>query len=213
MINDLIAAFLLGLISAGHCMGMCGGLMVAAGIHSKTALVAMSYNVGRLLSYMTLGLVFGSITLLLPDQFLPLLKLLSASLLLLAALYLLNANQWITSVEKLGLPIWKLVKPSAQKLLPVKNGATAIGLGYLWGFIPCGLVYTALAFSLGQKSPLSTTMLMLAFGLGTFPAMMGMSLLANHLRKWLSLPSVKALLAATMVIFSLTIIWSVFVPS
>lgn len=213
MTNDLVAAFLLGLISAGHCMGMCGGLMVAAGINSRTATVTVSYNLGRLASYVSLGLVFGSLSLLMPAQFLPVLKLLSATLLILAALYLLNANQWITAIEKVGLPLWKVTKPTAQRLLPVKNWYSALGLGYLWGFIPCGLVYTALAFSLAQPSAISTAGLMLAFGIGTFPAMMGMSLLANHLRKWLAMKPVKLILASTMVIFALTIMWGVFKPS
>lgn len=209
MMTELFAAFLLGLVSAGHCMGMCGGIVVAGGIQAQSAVYAALYNAGRLGSYLTLALVFGVMAGALPDKAFPFLKLLSAGLLILTALYLIGVNRWITRIEVVGLPIWKLSQPIARKLLPVSHPGSALLLGYFWGFIPCGLVYTALAFSLAQPTVGWTMLSMLCFGLGTFPAMMGVAMLASSLRRWLSRKWVKTGLAIMMIAMAFVIIMQV----
>lgn len=196
--TELLAAFLLGLVSAGHCLGMCGGLVVAAGIQAQSAIYAALYNVGRIGSYLTLAFVVGLLSSRLPESVFPVLKLLSAGLLLLTALYLVGLNRWITKIEIIGTPIWKISQPLAQRILPIRRPGSALLLGYFWGFIPCGLVYTALTFSLAQPGLGLTVLSMAAFGLGTFPAMMGAALLAASLRQFLAKTRVRAGLAVMM---------------
>ncbi|WP_196157275.1 sulfite exporter TauE/SafE family protein [Reinekea sp. G2M2-21] len=201
--TDYLAAFLLGLVSSGHCMGMCGGLMLAAGLNASKPIIAIGYNIGRLGTYMTLGISFGALAGLLPEQFLPVLKILSASLLLLTALYLLELSTIVNRIEIIGKPLWSLAQKPARRLLPVNKLSTSIALGFLWGLIPCGLVYTALAFSLSQTSATSAAVSMFSFGLGTFPSMLGASLLASRVRPWLINPWFKKTFALMLAVFAM----------
>lgn len=200
---DLLGAFLLGLVSSGHCLGMCGGLMVAAGMQSMRPIYAVSYNMGRLLAYLSLAAVGSVVVIPLPQAVLPLLKLLSTALLVLTALYLANLNGWITKIEALGTPLWRLTSPRARRLLPVSSATTALQLGYFWGFIPCGLVYTALAHSLLQADLIGSLVAMLAFGLGTLPMMISTALAANQMRKLLHYRALRLGLALTMLSLAL----------
>jgi sulfite exporter TauE/SafE len=210
MMTNLFPAFLLGLISASHCLGMCGGLMVAAGLNSNKPLLALGYNLGRLVTYVALGTFFGLFTFALPLSFFPYLKLISALLLLLTALYLVGANQLIQKIEYLGKPFWRIAQRYAKKVLPAKTFGSALALGFFWGFIPCGLVYTAVVFSLSQTSLTLTSLSMLAFGLGTLPAMVGVSLFASQLRPLLAKTRSKQVMAIMMLIFSAAMAWQAF---
>ncbi|EAR10283.1 sulfite exporter TauE/SafE family protein [Reinekea blandensis] len=205
MLTEYSAAFLLGLVSAGHCLGMCGGIVLAAGLQAKSAAYSILYNIGRIGSYATLALIFGSLASMLPEQTFPAMKLISSLLLVLTALYLSGLSHLITRIEVIGKPIWALSQPVAKRLMPVRHPGTALLLGYFWGFIPCGLVYTALTFSLAQPTVGQSMISMLSFGLGTFPAMIGATLLATTLRAWLAKSAIRWLLAGMMIIMALII--------
>ena len=208
--TDFLAAFLLGLVSASHCLGMCGGLMVAAGLNSRSPLVAVSYNIGRMSTYVFLGATFGFLADFLPSNILPFLKISSATLLILTAFYLLGISQIIQKIEYIGKPIWSIAQPVAKKLLPIHSPLTALALGFFWGFIPCGLVYTALAFSLSQANASISALTMFFFGLGTFPAMISAALMANKVRPLLTNVRVKRILATMMLGFAILIVWQEF---
>ncbi|WP_320823516.1 sulfite exporter TauE/SafE family protein [Reinekea sp.] len=203
--TDLLAAFLIGLVSAGHCLGMCGGLMVAAGLNSTRPILTAYYNIGRITTYVVLASVLSYFSHLLPSHTLPWLQILSGCLLLLSALYFLGWNHWLKKFEQVGVPLWRRLQPLSKKLLPIDSAKTAYCIGLLWGFIPCGLIYTAIAFSLGMANVLHSALAMLCFGLGTLPAMIGSALMANRIRPWLYHPKVKFILAALMLLFALTI--------
>jgi len=205
--TEYFSAFLIGLVSASHCLGMCGGLMVAAGLNSGHPSLAIFYNVGRISTYVLLGTLLAFFSNLLPDLILPYLKILSGFLLIFSAFYFLGLGQFIKSFEKLGLPLWKTIQPLTKKLLPVQSNLTAYILGILWGFIPCGLVYTAVAFSLTLNNVIGSSLAMLFFGIGTLPAMIGSALMANKIRPLLYHPKVKFILSAILVIFAL-LIWA-----
>ncbi len=177
--------------------------MLAAGLNASKPIIAIGYNIGRLGTYMTLGISFGALAGLLPEQFLPVLKILSASLLLLTALYLLELSTIVNRIEIIGKPLWSLAQKPARRLLPVNKLSTSIALGFLWGLIPCGLVYTALAFSLSQTSATSAAVSMFSFGLGTFPSMLGASLLASRVRPWLINPWFKKTFALMLAVFAM----------
>lgn len=208
--TDCFAAFLLGLVSSGHCLGMCGGLMVAAGFNASKPSIALGYNLGRLLTYVLLGLSFGAIAAFLPADFIPFLKLVSAVLLVLTSLYLLGISQLVNKLEIIGIPLWTIAQKQAKRLLPVKSIPASILLGLFWGFIPCGLVYTALAFSLSKSSALESATIMLSFGVGTLPAMIGASVLAVRIRPALTHPVIRASLAILLLLFALFIVVDAF---
>ncbi|MFQ3230271.1 sulfite exporter TauE/SafE family protein [Reinekea sp.] len=210
MLNSLISAFIIGIVSAGHCFGMCGGLVVAAGFNSTHKSYLWLYNIGRISTYVILGALFGLTSAVLPDTAVPILKGLSVILLILTAFYFMGITSAVTSLEKAGLPIWRKIQPLTRKLLPVSSAKAALSLGLLWGFIPCGLVYTALAFAMSLGNSVNSMLAMLAFGLGTFPAMISVGLAANVVRPLLAKRSVRVGLGSVLLITALILAYSTF---
>lgn len=204
---ELFSAFLIGLVSASHCLGMCGGLMVAAGLNSSRPALAIFYNLGRISTYVVLGAVFGAFADLLPSNTMPYLQVFSGLLLILSALYLIGQTAWLTKIERIGNPLWHYLQPMAKKLLPITSPYTSYGLGIIWGFIPCGLVYTALAFSLSLNGTVNSALAMLFFGLGTFPAMVGSALMAVRIKPLLYHPRIKMLLSLVMLSLACLILY------
>lgn len=169
------ALFLVGLLGAGHCVGMCGGIVGAltfsAPAGTKAVGVQLAYNVGRLASYVAMGAMAGAVGgfvggLLLWQR---LLQAVAALMLVAMGLYLLGATTTLAWLEKAGGRIWQRIQPLTQRFLPVRGIAQALPLGLLWGWLPCGLVYSALATALASGSAGRGAMAMLAFGLGTLP--------------------------------------------
>ncbi|WP_051207441.1 sulfite exporter TauE/SafE family protein [Saccharospirillum impatiens] len=198
MMVDALSAFLIGIISAGHCLGMCGGLTLAFGVNSKGTAVLAAYNLGRISTYTGLGFLIGAGLAWLPASAIPVLRLIASALLVLIALYYLNIASWITRVEHLALPLWRRVQPLARRWLPVTRVRQAYPLGLVWGFLPCGLVYSALGFAATAANPWASASLMLCFGLGTLPAMMLTGAAARPFQRGLNLPWVRRLLGISL---------------
>jgi sulfite exporter TauE/SafE len=87
-------------------------------------------------------------------------------------LYLLGLPQLVMPLEKVGGRLWRRVQPLASPFLPVRRFSQALPLGLVWGWLPCGLVYTALTSALSSGAPWRGALIMLAFGAGTLPAML-----------------------------------------
>lgn len=202
MLADALSAALIGLISAGHCLGMCGGLTVALGFHSHGHSTLVAYNLGRIVTYALLGLLVGFGLSWLPQAAIPALRLLAAVLLILIALYYLNIAAWITRLEQLALPLWRRLQPLTRAWLPARRPGQAFRVGLVWGFLPCGLVYTALGYAAAQASPVRSGIMMLAFGAGTLPAMVATGALSQRLNRGLTLPWVRRLIGLTLLFFA-----------
>ncbi|WP_027695296.1 sulfite exporter TauE/SafE family protein [Vibrio litoralis] len=189
MNTDWVAAFLIGLLGAGHCMGMCGGiasLMNLGKVSTKRQwLNPLFYNIGRLSSYALIGAIIGgSISTISSysgiNSPLNWLRLLSAVFMLLLALYI---GQWwngLIWIEKLGQSLWKHIAPFGQKLLPIKRPIYAIPFGFIWGWLPCGLVYSMLTWAAAAGNSINGALIMLAFGLGTLPLMLAVGVSATQ---------------------------------
>ncbi|UNU72853.1 sulfite exporter TauE/SafE family protein [Moraxella nasovis] len=187
-----IAALSMGFFGSPHCLGMCGGIVTAFGISmqnyspTKRRMLIAMYHVGRLLSYMLLGLIatiFGKELLapLLSDNLAP--RFILGGALVFAALLMLGVP-FLGRVEKLGMGMWQAMSPIRAKVLPLDNPVKAIFAGILWGFLPCGLVYGALGVAVGLStagSSMNGVLFMLGFGLGTMPAL----LMASTTIRWL----------------------------
>ena len=196
MTVDLYAAFIIGLMGAGHCLGMCGGVSAAItlGIQSNQQAsrwpYLVLYNLGRIASYMIAGAIIGGAFANLANYgsqvtALASLRLLAATMMILLALYI---GQWwygVSKIEVIGKGLWRFVSPMATKLLPLRSPLAAIPFGALWGWLPCGLVYSTLSWAAVAGSATSGAGVMLAFGLGTLPAMFAVGSMANQLQKWL----------------------------
>ncbi|MEW6513195.1 MAG: sulfite exporter TauE/SafE family protein [Pseudomonadota bacterium] len=190
MENGLLALFIVGLLGGGHCAGMCGGIVGALSLQSPqggaAVLVHLAYNFGRIGSYVLAGLLAG----LLGQAAGNLLALqnvlyLVASLMLIAmGLYLLGITQFLAPLERGGQALWQCIQPLTKRFLPVRGVAQALPLGLLWGWLPCGLVYSALTTALASGSAGKGALLMLAFGLGTLPNLLLAGLLLARFRRF-----------------------------
>ncbi|QRM20291.1 sulfite exporter TauE/SafE family protein [Dechloromonas sp. TW-R-39-2] len=173
--SGYLALFLVGLLGGTHCVGMCGGIVgaLSMGAPGRWSLL-FAYNAGRILSYSAAGAMAGALgaaSLGLEGQVPVRLGLyLLANLMLIAlGLYLLGITRALAFMEKAGQSLWRLIQPLTRRFLPASNVFQAFPLGVLWGWLPCGLVYSALATSLAAGSAGRGALTMLAFGLGTLP--------------------------------------------
>lgn len=172
-------AFSLGLLGNIHCIGMCGGLMGALTMaippqqRARRLQFLLAYNLGRILSYTAAGLLFGLAGWTIAQS--PLvsaIRFLAGILMILMGLYIGGLWNVLTHLEALGKGLWKHIQLLAERLLPVKTLPHALLLGILWGWLPCGLVYTTLIWAASQGNAGTSALLMLAFGLGTLPLLL-----------------------------------------
>lgn len=173
--TSFFALFLVGLLGGTHCVGMCGGIVgaLSMGGGGRWSL-HLAYNGGRILSYALAGALAGALgaaSLGLAGQTTARLVLyVFANLMLIAlGLYLLGITGALAVTEKAGQRLWRRIQPLTRRFLPARTVAQAFPLGLLWGWLPCGLVYSALANALSAGSAWHGAGLMLAFGLGTLP--------------------------------------------
>lgn len=188
--TTLLAAFLTGLLGGTHCVGMCGGIVAAMSFQGQTRqpfTFHIGYSTGRIASYALLGAVAGLLgsAAFLSDSLYPLqraLYVLAQVMLILLGLYLAGLNQSIRVLEHAGGAVWRRVQPLLAKVMPVRNLGQSVAAGALWGWLPCGLVYSVLVMALAAGSALQGALLLLAFGLGTLPNLLLMGWAAERLR-------------------------------
>jgi len=207
----LFSAFAAGLFGSIHCVGMCGGISSALGLSIKAptkSALAFLFQVGRLLSYSIAGLVVGSLGAELTDladnnSVTDALRLISVLFMLLLGLYLAGFFPGFVKIEKIGLPIWRKLAPISKRFIPVQKGSQAVSLGFLWGWLPCGLVYSVLIWSAASVNPITGALTMLSFGLGTLPAMFGLALGGSQLMAIISQPIIRRVVGLTVVAMAL----------
>ena len=180
------AVFLTGLLGGVHCAGMCGGIVAALSgqgpARSSAWATHLFYNTGRIASYTLAGTAAGAaggLPLLL-DGILPVQVTLyvAANVLLIAlGLYLAGISNAVARLEPLGAALWRRLQPFTRRLLPADTLPRAFAVGLLWGWLPCGLVYSILATAFLSAHAVSGAAIMLAFGLGTMPNLMAAGLL------------------------------------
>lgn len=206
--NDfgLLAAFTVGLLGSSHCLAMCGGLGAALGMRSGSQGTLTRdiplYAVGRVGAYALLGLLagsFGAGLLLAAPELIFSLRWLSGLLLIAMGLYVTNLWQGLRGLERLGARVFNRLRQ-----LPVPQGPLApLVLGGLWGLLPCGLVYSALALALSSGNGLQGALLMAAFGLGTVPAVTLSSWASAPVAAWLRRDGVRWAAGASLIAFGL----------
>jgi sulfite exporter TauE/SafE len=171
-----------------------------------------AYNLGRIASYVVAGAIMGGLGRLLA-QALPFyyaqrgLLLLAGVFMILLGLYLGGWWFGLSRIEKLGGSIWSRLEPFSRRLLPVKSRSQALLLGVLWGWIPCGLVYSMLVWAVASGGVVSGAMLMSAFALGTLPNLLAMGLVAGTLSRWTRKPWVKYTAGVMVILFGIYNIW------
>jgi len=208
--TSYIAAFLVGLLGGVHCIGMCGGIMSALTLGIQTGNLAstsahkppnllpflLSYNLARVFSYTVAGLIFGGVGAWLTDLVLInnaqlILKIFAGLFLIALGLYLANWWRGLRYVEQLGSGVWRRIQPIAKKFIPITNIRQAFSAGFFWGWLPCGLVYSVLIWSLSSGSAIKGGLLMLSFGLGTLPTLMIVGLFAASIKQFIQRQAVR----------------------
>jgi len=191
----LAAAFVTGLLGSAHCLGMCGGLSGLFAINASVASLrvqvprAFAYNAGRVLSYALLGIVVASVGQTVVNaapKFAAPVRFASGLLIVIVGLQVAFGWRFLAPVEKAGAKIWNRIAPAAKGFLPVTSVPKALGLGLLWGWLPCGLVYSVLLLAATTANGINGGLVMIAFGIGTMPAMLMTGLSASKLSQFMS---------------------------
>jgi sulfite exporter TauE/SafE len=215
--SSYLVAFIMGLFSSMHCIGMCGSIIGTLTLslspeirNNKKRLLpfVFNYNFGRITSYAIAGALVGVIEALLTahlgqTQGHRILQILSAVIMGSAGLYIAGWFPRFAYIEKAGVMLWKTIEPYGRKLIPVKNRTHAYLFGMVWGWMPCGLVYSALALSATAGDASKSAMTMLAFGLGTLPAVIGVGVMTQLLTRLSRIQRFKQAIGLFMIILAL----------
>ena len=170
--------------------------------------ILFTYNLGRIGSYGLMGLLAGFFA----QQFAAIgggeiLRIIAGLLLIAMGFYLANWWRGLTYLEKLGRYLWAYLQPLGKGLMPVNNLPKALGLGIIWGWLPCGLVYSALALAMTQPAPALASGAMLAFGIGTLPSVLAAGVVAQQLAKILQKREIRFGLALLVIIYG---VWTIY---
>jgi len=212
----LIAAFMTGLLGSVHCIGMCGGIVGSLSVslpaqNQRSVLSSLPYlflyNGGRLLSYAVAGMLVAwlgqSTGELFGQDTQKIGAWLSGLFMIALGFYIAGWWQILTVLEKLGSHLWRLIQPLGKKLLPVRNPVHAFLLGALWGWLPCGMVYTMLVFALATQEPVQGGLIMLSFGLGTLPTLVMLGGAAANMRAFMQRPFTRQLAGSLILLFGI----------
>jgi hypothetical protein len=214
--GTLLSLFLLGFFGGTHCVGMCGGLSSAFALqlppHIRRVWLILLMNCGRIASYVLIGALMGLLSgmgsLLNETHTLQIVLLVLANiLLLLMGLYLAGLSDWANKTEWVGRWLWRKMQPALQKLLPIRSYAACFGVGALWGWLPCGLVYNASLFALSSGSAGTGALYLLAFGLGTLPNLLAMGIFAAQLQRLVQQRSLRLITGLLMSAWACRQLW------
>ena len=196
------SAFLIGLAGAGHCLGMCGGIAAALNPGgSRSTAMTLAYHGGRVTSYTVLGafagLAAGSVEL---AAWTLGLRYLAGLLLVAMGLYIADWWRGLAWLERVGALLWRPVQRWSKGLLPLRRWPQGFALGLCWGLMPCGLIYSSLAWAATAQNAAISGLMMLLFGLGTLPAMLATSFGAGQLQALLRRRGLKRLLGLLLIV-------------
>lgn len=208
------SAFLIGLLGSTHCLAMCGGisaslsmaLPVGKGFRTRQSFLLFAYNVGRIASYALIAALIALLSTTAANQWAQLgMVLRSIAGLLLIAMGLSMGQWWqgIRYVERIGAPLWERLSPLSRRILPIHHAGQALALGALWGWLPCGLVYSTLGWAALQPNVGSAALTMVFFGLGTLPSMLAAGYAASWINGLKSNQKFRKFTGALLILFGL----------
>lgn len=221
----LVTAFLIGLAGGVHCMAMCGGIVAALNLRAplqspgKRAIGGLGrplvYSAGRVTSYACAGAIAGAAggVGLLYDDVMPAriaLLVVANGLVILLGLYLAGLGTSVLALERVGSVVWRGMTRLGARIAPARTWPRSLAVGLAWGWIPCGLVYSALATALVSGSAARGAMVMTAFGLGTLPNLLAAGMAASSLQRLLRAPRIR--LGAGLVVIVLGIVGLARIP-
>lgn len=206
------AALLAGFFGGTHCIGMCGAIVVlfeqqhtgSGNLWVRRGL----YNIGRLGFYALLGTVAGAggaiITRVVGlNTGLMILRLVAGLLVIAIGLNLIFSWSAMRFLEQAGAGIWRRLSPFARHFLPITTPLSSLAAGFIWGALPCGLVYSAVAMAATSGSATNGAFVMLAFWAGTLPALILAGASAERLTRWKSNKVFRRVAGTVMIVIGL----------
>ena len=220
-ISRYLSAFLVALLGGVHCAAMCGGITgvltlgLPARVRGSTAALTpylLGYNFGRIVSYTVAGMLAGGIgafAVAWPavNQGQRVLQALAGLMMILLGGYLAGWWRVLDRLEAVGAVFWRRLEPLGRRLLPVRSPSQALALGLVWGWLPCGLVYSVLVWALSAGGALEGALLMLSFGLGTLPALLAMGYLVGVLAHFTRQPLVRRIAGGLVCLVGFYQLW------
>jgi len=206
------AALLAGFFGGTHCVGMCGAIVVLfEQKHTSSGNLWVRrglYNVGRLGFYALLGMVAGAGGAIITriaglNAGLMILRLLAGLLVIAIGLNLIFNWSAIRFLEQAGAGIWRRLSPVARHFLPITTPLRSLAAGFIWGALPCGLVYSAVAMAATSGSAANGALVMLAFWAGTLPALILAGASAERMARWKSNKTFRSVAGALMIVIGL----------
>lgn len=224
---SLLTAFLLGIMGASHCLVMCGGIAAAASTSTANTIAKtggsrsnisflLLFNLGRILSYSVAGLIVSILGLWLADSHhIAQIALRSFAGMLLIFMGFYVARWWmlLTRLESAGQFIWRYIQPLTRKLIPIKTKPQALTLGLLWGWLPCGLIYSTLAWVAANADPIMGPATMFAFGLGTLPGIFAAGIFAQQLSHIISHKYFRQFAGLLLIGYGVSTLWAIWYHS
>jgi sulfite exporter TauE/SafE len=215
------AAFLIGLTGGVHCFGMCGGIIGALTLglppvreHSLLSRLPylLAYNGGRIASYVVAGALAGGVgawaaNLVSVHHAQLALQVVAGLFMILLGLYLAGWWPVLARLERAGGVLWRRIEPLGRRLLPVRTPTQAMGIGLVWGWLPCGLVYSVLVWAMSAGGAGKGALLLLSFGLGTLPGLLALGTVAAALAGFVRRPVVRHAAGLLVVLFGVYEIW------
>jgi len=207
----LLTGLLAGLFGSTHCLAMCGGIVGL--LHSQLpqggSALSAGFHLGRITSYLAIAMIATLIGLL-PGQMLPasaptIMRIALGLLIITMAVYVAAPGRFRDLAGQLAAPLTRRLMPLLSKFLPVRSLDQSIGLGLLWGLLPCGLLYSIVAAAVLLADPLATTAMVVAFGAGTVPLLLGSGLLMLKFRSAVNRRSLRMTAALLLVLTGLLI--------
>lgn len=213
---SLLTALLLGLFGSTHCLVMCGGIAAAIGSQAgeRRLQTALAFNSGRILSYTLAGALVGALGLWLQglhDDLMLWLRTLAAIMLILMGLYVARWSMLLTRFEQIGSHVWKRLQPLTGRFMRSTAIKDQLLLGMLWGWLPCGLIYSTLSWVAANGQPALGAAAMFAFGLGTLPALFASTMAGSLLSTLLNHRHIRVLAGLLLIGYGLWTGWVVWV--
>lgn len=220
--ESLTAAFVIGLLGGTHCVGMCGGIVGAltAGLAEparrsrlRLFITQLSYNLGRIASYALAGVLAGVLghqagLLELTGGF-PLGRVIAGVIMILMGVYLAGWWHALRWLEQAGSYLWRWIEPLGRRVIPVRHPLQALWLGMVWGWLPCGLVYSALALALASGSGVNGGVIMLAFGAGTLPTLLTLGVTFDVVGHWVRDVRVRRVAGVLVILLGLMLLLAI----
>lgn len=211
----MFTALVMGFLGSGHCVAMCGSLTMALGFSIPREKHFISYAVvisfGRITGYALIGVVASLLTqsiISLTQGGILYLSIFASILMIGIGLHIAGLNSWVLKTEVMGKYIAAAIEPIKKRILPIDSISKCLLYGLFWGFLPCGLVYTALSLAMTASTPLMGGLTMLFFGLGTLPTLVGLTAFNSKLNSILAKTYVRFALGVTVIVLALILLFN-----